>query len=96
MRLVSLANGVDTRTTVVDGAWKTVVTKVETPELTTLKPGDVLFRDKTTTTPLDAPTALEKIMADLVSGGATATVFSIVRDNKVAEAHMQLKLEAGP
>ena len=92
VRLVSLANGVNTRTTVVDGAWKTVVTGVANPALTTLQVGDVLFRDKTTTTPLDAPNALEAIIADLVAAGRTATEFSIIRDNKVSEAQMQLTL----
>lgn len=95
VRLVSLANGVNTRTTFVDGAWKTVVSSVAKPDLTTLREGDVLFRDKTTSIPLDAPDALEKIMADLVASGRTTTEFSIIRDNKVGEAQMQLALDGG-
>lgn len=95
VRLVSLSNGVNTRTSVVDGAWKTVVTGIKRPELTTLREGDVLFRDKTTTTPLDGAKSLETVMADLIASGTTATVFSIIRDNKVTEAHMQLTLDGG-
>ena len=63
------------------------------PEITSLRPGDVLFRDKTTTTPLDGPDSLEKIVAELTAAGATQTEFSVIRGNKVGEAHMQLALE---
>jgi tRNA A-37 threonylcarbamoyl transferase component Bud32 len=96
VRLVNLQNGVGVRTSVVDGVWKTKVTGVTKPELTTLRQGDILFRDKTTATPLDGPDSLEKIMTALVASGTTATEFSIIRDNKVSEAHMQLILEGGP
>lgn len=96
VRLVNLQNGVGVRTSVVDGVWQTVVTGVAKPEITTLRQGDVLFRDKTTTTPLDGPTSLEGIMADLIAGGTTETEFSIIRDNKVGEARMQLVLDGGP
>jgi serine/threonine protein kinase len=95
LRLVTLQNGVGVRTSVVDGVWKTEVTGVARPELTTLRQGDILFRDKTTATPLDGSDSLEKIMTDLVALGTTATEFSIIRDNKVSEAHMQLTLEGG-
>ena len=95
VRLVSLANGVNTRTTFADGAWKTVVTGVADPDVTTLRAGDILFRDKTTSVPLDAPDALERIMADLVASGRTSTQFSIIRNNKVGEAEMQLALDKG-
>ena len=88
VRLVNLRNGVGTRTSVVDGVWTTAVTGVTRPELTSLRQGDVLFRDKTTKTPLDGP-------ADLTAAGATQTDFSVIRDNKVGEAHMQLTLEEG-
>lgn len=96
VRLVNLANGIGVRTAYVDGVWKSVVTGVSKPALTTLRQGDVLFRDKTTSVPLDGPTSLEKILGDLVGSGATATEFSIVRDNKVADAHMQLILAKAP
>ena len=95
VRLVNLQNGVGTRTSVVDGVWTTAVTGVTRPELTSLRQGDVLFRDKTTKTPLDGPASLEKIIADLTAAGATQTDFSVIRDNKVGEAHMQLTLEEG-
>jgi predicted Ser/Thr protein kinase len=95
IRLVGLANGVSLRTAVVDGAWKTEVTGVTQPELTTLRQGDVLFRDKTSGTPLDGPDTLEKIVAELAGLGVTETRFSIIRDNKVAEASMQLAAEGG-
>ena len=95
VRLVNLANGVGTRTSVVDGVWTTEVTGVTRPEITSLRQGDVLFRDKTTTTPLDGPASLEQIIADLTAAGATQTEFSVIRANKVGEAHMQLVLEGG-
>lgn len=93
VRLVNLQNGVDTRTSVIDGVWTTEVTGVTRPESTSLRQGDVLFRDKTSTTPLDSPAALEKIIADLIAGGTTQTEFSIIRANKVSEAQMQLVLD---
>lgn len=95
VRLVNLQNGVVVRTSVIDGVWTTVVTGVTRPETSTLRQGDILFRDKTTTTPLDGPMSLEKIMAELVAAGTTQTSFSIIRDNKVGEAQMQLALEGG-
>ena len=93
VRLVNLQNGVSTRTSVVDGVWTTEVTGVTQPEITSLRQGDVLFRDKSSTTPLNGPAALEKIIADLIAAGTTQTVFSIIRDNKVSEARMQLVLD---
>ncbi|HLQ18375.1 MAG TPA: hypothetical protein VK146_05290, partial [Tabrizicola sp.] len=90
VRLTTLANGVALRTAFVDGVWKTDVTAVAKPEVTTLKPGDTLFRDKTTTSPLDGPTSVEKILATLVQQGVAETEFSIIRDNKVESATMQL------
>ncbi len=95
LRLVSLQNGITTRTSAIDGVWTTEVTGVTQPEITSLRQGDVLFRDKTTKTRLDGPDSLEKIIADLVAAGTTQTGFSIIRDNKVSEAHMQLVLDGG-
>jgi hypothetical protein len=95
VRLASLTNGVSVRSLVVDGAWRTEVTGVAQPELTGLRQGDILFRDKTTGTPLDSATALETIMAELVAQSVTQTEFSIIRDNKVSAATMQLMLEEG-
>ena len=90
VRLITLQNGLTVRVLVVDGAWKTEVTAVARPETTTLQPGDTLFRDKTTATPLDAATSLEKILAALVEQGVATTEFSIIRDTKVAAATLQL------
>ncbi|MCU0902811.1 MAG: protein kinase [Tabrizicola sp.] len=95
VRLVSLQNGVTVRTLVVDGVWRTEVTGVTQPDKTGLRQGDILFRDRTTGTPLDSAEALETIMAALVERGITQTEFSIIRDNKVSTALMQLDLEAG-
>ncbi|MFN5997562.1 MAG: protein kinase domain-containing protein [Paracoccaceae bacterium] len=95
VRLVSLANGVSTRTSVVDGVWTSTVTGVVKPEITTLRQGDILFRDKTTGIPLDGPDALETILRDLVAAGATQTEFSVIRDNKVSAATMQLAIDGG-
>jgi hypothetical protein len=55
----------------------------------------VLFRDKTTSTALDGPDSLEKVLADLVAQGMTQTGFSVIRNNKVDEATMQLSLAKG-
>ena len=95
VRLVSLTNGVTVRTSVVDGVWTSTVTGVAKPEITTLRQGDILFRDKTTGTPLDGPEALETLLRDLVAAGTTQTEFSIVRDSKVSAAAMQLALDGG-
>ncbi|MFM7446031.1 MAG: hypothetical protein ACKO2N_19380, partial [Tabrizicola sp.] len=90
VRLVSLSNGVTVRTSTVDGVWQTVVTGVSKPEMSSLRQGDVLFRDKATGIPLDGPTSLETILAELVSSKAVQSEFSIVRDSKVDVATMQL------
>jgi predicted Ser/Thr protein kinase len=95
VRLVSLTNGVSVRTTVVDGVWTSTVTGIAKPEITTLQQGDILFRDKTTGIPLDGPDALETILRDLVAAATTQTEFSIVRDNKVSTAVMQLAIDGG-
>jgi serine/threonine protein kinase len=95
VRLVSLQNGVAARVSVIDGAWRTTVSGVGRPDKTSLQPGDILFRDKTTSTALDGPDSLEKVLSDLVSKGATQTGFSVIRNNKVDEATMQLSLAKG-
>lgn len=95
IRLVSLSNGVGLRSSVVDGVWKTEVTGVTQPEVTTLRQGDILFRDKTTGLPLDGAETLEAVMAELIAKGVTQTEFSIIRDNKVSEAVMQLTVDGG-
>jgi hypothetical protein len=95
VRLLGLENGVSARSATIDGTWKTVVTGVTNPEVTTLRQGDVLFRDKTTTIPLDGPETLEAILAELSSGEVMKTDFSIIRDNKVSEAAMLLATEKG-
>ena len=96
VRLVNLTNGVSVRAFVDNGVWTSVVTGVIDQRATTLKPGDVLFRDKSTTTPLDSATALETIIAALIEKGLTETEFSIIRDNRVAAATMRLVEEAQP
>lgn len=95
IRLLTLQNGVSAQAQVVDGAWRTTVTAVGRPEATDLQPGDTLFRDKTTTTPLDGADSLEKILAALVDRNISSTDFSIIRDDKVATATMQLALDGG-
>ncbi len=90
IRTVSLTNGISFRTSMRDGAWTTEVTAIARPETTTLQPGDTVFRDKTTTTPLDEATSLEKIIAALIDKGVVETEFSIIRDGKVAAASMAL------
>ncbi|MFN3992096.1 MAG: protein kinase domain-containing protein [Tabrizicola flagellatus] len=96
LRLVTLANGIQLRTLTVDGVWKTEVTAVPQQGMTTLRPGDVLFRDKSTGVALDGPTSIEAILGQLVKDKATRTEFSIVRDNKVETADMNLVLAPTP
>ena len=95
VRLVNLQNGVSCRVSVVDGAWRTEVIGVSRPDMTSLATGDVLFRDKTTSAALDGPMSLETVLSDLVAQGASQTGFSVIRDNKVNEATMQLVLAKG-
>jgi hypothetical protein len=89
-RLVSLGNGINFAVRTVDGQWQTVVTGVTVPSATQLRQGDVLYRDKATGLALDGPQSLETIMADLVKQGAGVTEFSVLRDNRITEAGMQL------
>lgn len=89
-RLVSLENGVRVTVRVVDGAWVAEVTGVINPSLTDLRQGDILYREKSTGTAISTPDALETVMAALVEAGTAATEFSIIRDNKVETATMQL------
>jgi hypothetical protein len=89
-RLVSLGNGLNAEIRTVDGRWQTMVTGITVPAATTLRQGDILYRDKTTGIALDAPDALEKIMASLVADGVGVTSLSILRDNRIQDAAMQL------
>ena len=89
-RIVTLANGVNLSVSNIDGEWRTVVEGVTRPSATQLRQGDVLFRDKTTGTALDGPQSLERIMATLAENGTAVTEFSIIRDNKLGAAAMQL------
>jgi hypothetical protein len=92
-RLVSLYNGVNFSVQNIDGDWRTVVTGVTVPSATQLRQGDVLFRDKTSGTAVDGPQSLETIMATLVEQKVPVTEFSIIRDNKLASAAMQLAVD---
>jgi hypothetical protein len=95
VRLVNLANGVSARTTVVDDVWQTEVTGVAQPEMASLLPGDILFRDKSTGIALDGPASLESILAGLVEKGFASTEFAVIRDNKVTNASMMLVSDGG-
>ena len=96
-RLVSLANGVNVKISVgTDGAWQALVTGVTKPGATELRQGDILFRDKTTGEVINGPDSLETVMAALVDAGTGLTQFSVIRDNKVVNADMQLAVEANP
>ena len=93
-RLVSLANGVNVKISVTeDDKWQAEVTGVTVPSATTLRQGDILFRDKTSGTAIDGPLALEEVMAALVSAGTSVTEFSVIRSNKLTTAAMQLAVE---
>jgi serine/threonine protein kinase len=89
-RLVSLGNGLNVEIRTIDGQWQTVVTGVTVPEATTLRQGDILYRDKTTGVALDTPEALETILATLVEQGVGVTSLSVLRDNRIQDAAMQL------
>jgi hypothetical protein len=89
-RLVSLGNGVNFEIRTIDGQWQTLVTGVTIPAATTLRQGDVLYRDKTTSAPLDRAESLETIMAALVEQGVGVTSFSVLRENRIMDAAMQL------
>jgi hypothetical protein len=89
-RLVSLGNGLNAEVRTIDGEWRTIVTGVTVPEVTELRQGDVLYRDRTTGIALDSPEALEKILATLVEQGIGVTSFSVLRDSKIQQAAMQL------
>ena len=73
-----------------------MVTGVANPSMTTLRQDDVLFRDKATGIPLDGPTSLETILAELVKANATQSDLAIVRGNKVDAATMQLTIAGNP
>lgn len=94
-RLVSLANGISFRIAAEDDGWKTVVTAISNPQVTNLEPGDTLFRDKTSGTAVDGADSLEMILKALVEAGTSVTEFSILRNNKVETAGMQLATQAG-
>ncbi len=94
-RLVSLANGVNVTVSTVEGEWKAVVTGITRPEATDLRQGDILFRDKTTGVAIDGPDTLETVMAALVEADTPVTEFSIIRDNRLANAYMHLAAKTG-
>jgi serine/threonine protein kinase len=89
-RLISLGNGVNFEVRTIDGQWQTLVTGVTIPAATTLRQGDILYRDKTTSAPLDRAESLETIMAALVEQGVGVTSFSVLRENRIMDAAMQL------
>jgi serine/threonine protein kinase len=89
-RLISLGNGVNFEVRTLDGEWRTIVTGVTVPSATTLRQGDILYRDKTTGTPLDQADSLETIVAQLVEQKVGVTEFSVLRDNRISDAAMQL------
>lgn len=95
-RLVSLQNGVRVTLRVVDQVWQAEVTAVINPSITDLRQGDILFRERSTGTALATPDSLEAVMAALVAAGTTVASFSIIRDNKVEVATMQLAVAENP
>ena len=92
-RIVSLGNGINFVVQTVDGQWQTSVTGVTVPSATQLRQGDILYRDQTTGLGLDTPQALETIMATLVEQGVSLTAFSVLRENRIVDAAMQLASE---
>jgi hypothetical protein len=89
-RLISLGNGLNAEIRTVDGLWQTIVTGVTVPEATSLRQGDIIYRDKTTGIGLDSPEALETILSTLVEQGVGVTTLSVLRDNRIQDAAMQL------
>jgi serine/threonine protein kinase len=94
-RIVTLENGVGVKIEFNDNAWQSVVTEVAKTSSTTLRPGDVLFRDKSSMVALDSAGSLEAILKGIVTKGLTETEFSIIRGNKVDAATMQLATKNG-
>jgi hypothetical protein len=94
-RRISLTNGVNVTISTIEGEWKAVVTGITRPEATDLRQGDILFRDKTTGVAIDGPDTLETVMAALVEAGTPVTEFSIIRDNRLANAYMHLAAKTG-
>ncbi|HMS93622.1 MAG TPA: protein kinase [Tabrizicola sp.] len=92
-RLLSLSNGVNLSVSVVGDKWETVVTGITAPEKTELRQGDILFRDKTTGIAIDGSDSVEVVLAKLLEAETGLTSFSIIRDNKVTSAAMQLAVE---
>ena len=93
VRLVSLANGVSFAVTNIDGEWRAVVTEVRRPSESTLRRGDVMFREKTTQMLFDSAESVETILQTLVSRGASVANFSVIRDKQVATAAMRLSVK---
>jgi tRNA A-37 threonylcarbamoyl transferase component Bud32 len=93
VRLVSLANGVSFAVATIDGEWKAVVTEVRRPSETTLRRGDVMFREKTTQILFDRSESVEMILQALVAQGVGVANFSVIRDNQVATAAMRLSVQ---
>ncbi|WP_284164568.1 serine/threonine-protein kinase [Frigidibacter sp. SD6-1] len=94
VRIVSLANGMNVSAAFADGKWQTTVQTVPAGGLGSVKPGDILFRDKTTGIALDGPETIEAVMAELVKQKIAVTEFSVVRDSGVETAEVPLALEA--
>jgi serine/threonine protein kinase len=92
-RLVSLFNGVNLKVHALDGKWRTEVTGVTQPSVTELRQGDILFRDKSSGTALDGAGTLEEVMANLVAQRIPVTEFSIIRNNRLESAAMQLAVD---
>ena len=85
---------------VYDGLLETEVTEVGRAGMSTLRKGDVLFRDKSTGIALDGPTSLEGILERLVEGKAikihplVCTAFNADFDGDQMAVHVPLSLEA--
>ena len=93
VRRVSLANGVSLVAEVQGGRWKTTVQSVEAGSVTSLQPGDVIFREKATGTAIDGAQSVEALLPVLVEQKLGTTELAVIRGSKVETAFMQLAID---
>ena len=90
VRMVSLVNGVNLITEHVEGEWQTTVQSIAPDADTTLRVNDQIFRDKFSGFVINGSDSIENIMQELIDQNVGATVFSVLRGNRIETATMPL------
>lgn len=87
-REVTFASGLTVRTEPADGGWRAVVVTPggRDPEEGGLQAGDVILAERTTGRAVDAPTAVEEIMAALAAESRTEAWLTVLRDGAETRA----------